>query len=135
MYVTLFNLGEVQSKLKLINGKQLANVIGNPNYPKQVNPGLPEGLIFDSADVIDAKYQERYSAEELPSPTSYKADSLELVYLFSNTNQQFLAPVYQITGKGRIVFKGNDFNVPGLINASAIDPDYVYIPSNILYAD
>ena len=60
---------------------------------------------------------------------------MEVVYYFANVDQQFLMPLYRLEGLGKVMFKGQDYNVPMVVFGSALDPDKVYIPSNITFAD
>lgn len=126
---------KVVTKLDIITPKQLSNVIGNPTYPKEINDGILNaqdgpGPIEDPRNMTDDILN-----GTIPTPTSYKSKDIELVYFFSNVNQQFLIPVYRMNTEGQVVYKGQTYNVEGVANASAIDPDFVYIPSNIVYAD
>lgn len=123
------------SKLDIITSKQLSNVIANQNYPKEVNDGILNaqdgpGPIEDPRNMTDDILN-----GTIPTPTSYKAKDLEIVYFFANVNQQFVTPVYRMNVEGQVVYKGQTYNVEGAVNASAINPDHVYIPSNIVYAD
>lgn len=126
---------EAESNLKVVTPKQLVNVIKNPRYPKDINDGKIEG-INDLKSLTDPKVMtDDIENGTLPYPLFYTAKDIEIVYLFANTNQQFLTPVYRLNVSGRIEYKGQEHNVNGIVNASAIDPDYVYVPANILYAD
>ncbi len=137
-----FNLLTIQeqpvNKLKIISPVQLSSVVSNPNYPKEITDGIVKGLdggkkITDVGTRPD--YIQGDDRLDVPNPAVYKAKDIELVYFYSNVDQQFLTPVYRMNLDSSIVYKGSTYTIDSVINASAIDPDFVYIPSNIVYAD
>ncbi len=123
----------ISDKLKVIKPKELANVISKNEYPKEIATLLPNGLKIN-VNLEDESHGDNLEQRDIPIPSSFNAKNIELVYLFSNTDQQFLTPVYRLAIEGQITYKGSTYNVDGVVNASAIDPDHVYIPSNITYA-
>lgn len=124
---------EPLDRIKLVKPISLDRVISTEKYPKSVNQGLPQGLkekkdgkVKSESDNLDVG---------IAKVTKAVAQTLSVVYYFSNINQQFLIPVYRIEGSGKIIYKGQEYSVPVIVNANALDPDKVYIPSNISFAD
>ncbi|MCK9368743.1 hypothetical protein M0R04_02080 [Candidatus Dojkabacteria bacterium] len=114
--------------IKLVLPANLAQAASNPSYPKQIFSGNIVDYPVDKKAVYDS-----YLDPSLKS--SYiTASSVEVVYYFVNTKQQFLTPMYRIEGNGGITSKGKEYTVPLVVITSALSPDRVYIPSNIKYA-
>lgn len=123
---------EIADKIKLIKPNELGSVVSRDAYPKEFNQDFPQGLDIDKGKSDDSN-QDNLGVE-IPKVSNITVESMEVVYLFSNVDQQFLVPVYRLEGKSRVVIAGREFELNSVVHASAIDPDHVYIPSNIPFA-
>lgn len=122
-------------KFEIVQPKDLVKLISKPTYPKEISTDVPNGLELQNNNVDVREFSDNLVDGNIPKPTSLNSKSIELVYLFSNVDQQFLTPVYRLIVEGQIVYNGSTYNVEGVVNSNAIDPAHVYIPSNITYVE
>jgi hypothetical protein len=128
-------------ELDLLSPLQLGSVISRDDYPREFNQRAPVGY-----DPSDFGYEEypldpgssfagdpplSESLEEIPTVTSCTATGMKVVYFFTNTSTNKLAPVYKIDCHSKVMISDKEYDVPVVIYASAIDPEYVYIPGTI----
>lgn len=122
---------EIADKLKIIKPDEINSIASNDNYPREINQAYPEGL---KQEISDKEFSESDNfGFEIPKVTSMRMNTLEIVYLYSTVDQKFITPVYSMSGTGNIIVEGSTYEVRTHVNLSAIDPNYVYVPSNIIY--
>lgn len=136
----LFDYDEKSSvEVDLVDIATLGAVISRNDYPLMFQQGDPVGLNYEELGVEAYEYDpesgfqgDAYDLdEEIPQAESCTATRIEIVYLFVNINAEKLAPVYRIDCRGKVTIKEKQYDVPIIIYASAIDPQYVYVPGNI----
>lgn len=124
---------KASDKLTIIKPSEVNSISSRNDYPREINQGLPEGL-----PEMKPTYSKDYSDDFgllIPKVASMEMDSIEIVYLYSNVDQKFITPVYRMNGSGKIILSGQTYNVPMVAHLSIIDPDHVYVPSNIIYSN
>lgn len=130
--------GEV---LDLVQPDLLASVISRDDYPKEFNQLQPIGFDFSKYGAQEQEYDESgqflgdlsitdYS-EIIPEVKQCNASKVTLVYLFVNNNSQYITPTYRIDCMGEVIVDKEEYDVPVIIYTSAIDPEYVYVPSDV----
>lgn len=127
---------DVSLRVKIIHPTNLAGIVGKEVYPKEVNQGYARSITEedyqDASTTVDSSLNDvTLESLEFPKATDITVEELELVYFFSNHNYPEIFPIYKIQGTGTVTFKGKEYVVPVLIYASALDPDLVYIPSEV----
>lgn len=127
--------------LDLISTEDLSQVISRDDYPKEFNQRAPIGL--DPSDLGYEQYENDPESEflgdaalsdaldKIPEVESCNASRVSLAYFFLNINADKLSPVYRIDCVGKVIVNKKEYDVPVVIYASAIDPEFVYIPGNI----
>lgn len=118
--------------LEVLTALQLESVIGRPEYPKEINEFNPIGyepeFTYKEGHGGDGSYIGAYD-DKSPTIESCEADNMYLVYYYMNNQYDKLTPMYHVDCMGEKVIEGVAYSVPMLIYASAIDPEYVYIPA------
>lgn len=116
-------------KIKLVLPQNLAKTASSSIYPKTI-----DYIFLDDIGSKDSSKADQYIG--LGSvPRTVVAKKVEIVYLFSNTKQQFLSPVYRIEGEGKVIFEKKEYNARMVVHTNALDPSKVYIPDTIVYVD
>ncbi|GAB4157611.1 MAG: hypothetical protein Fur003_1350 [Candidatus Dojkabacteria bacterium] len=120
-------------KVDMLPFDQLGSYINSDIYPKEYNEGGPIDFDYSLLEGNELNYGDAPTPEaEVPTTDGCVADHVELVYYFDTHSQKYLAPTYRINCTGTITVKGRSFDVPVVVYANAIDPDFVYVPGGAI---
>lgn len=120
--------------VKLVHPSNLAQILKDANYPKEIFQGFNSQIAEDiknGANTLDpSKGMDNVDGTEydLPNATFASAKSVDLVYYYAGNTYKQLSPTYRIVGEGEIVVSGKKYSVPVIVFANALDPERVYVP-------
>jgi hypothetical protein len=115
----------------IITLPQLSNVVSLPEYPKLVTQFAPQGYKPSTTPTEGVVNYEPLESEKTSLVTSCDAQTIEVGYLYANTKYKSLAPVFKIGATGTVVLESKSYTVNLSILTNAIDPKFVYIPSDV----
>ncbi len=115
----LADFAEIPGSYPLISGSELSRSINLLEYPKTIN-------FYFSEPQDDIDYHTIIT--EGVSRGNINIDNLELVYYYSDRQQQALVPTFLFQGHGTVVITRRTIESEFVIFASALEPDYVYLP-------
>ncbi len=106
--------------LPTISEKYLKEVINKDVYPKEVY--LNTSVLTQS---IDLNYLDDAWGEIENSADNCKANEQEIVFIYKNTKQKYLIPIYKIFGECEVEYKEVVYSVPSSFYVLAADPEYI----------
>lgn len=136
--VYLFELGE-RTEVSLIDPNLLGSVINRADYPKDINELAPIGLDltsigsepYDPASGFLGDAPPQSDIDKMPTPDSCKVRTIDVVYYYIRATTKNLAPAFRMDCRGTITYEGEQYVVPLIIYANALDPELVYVPGNL----
>ncbi len=109
----------------LIPSNELVSKISTPEYPKSVS-------FFN----LDPDIEEEYSpygyqvySNSFLQEGNINLNSVSLVYLYTDTNQEILVPVFLFDGDGNLDVEGTTSSADFQVLSSAISSEYVFVES------
>lgn len=126
--------------LDLLSIDLLDSVINRDDYPKEFNQLTPIGFEEAYPDLNPFQHEDGTTYGDVPAFDAISemddldrctTEKVSIVYLYFTNNYNELSPVYRLDCRGDIVFDGKVFETWAVIYASAIDPEYVYVPGTI----
>ena len=116
-------------RLNVVTPDSIETYTNSDLYPKEVNQGF--------AELISGRRKSRSSVSghfteyeiEFPKVKDIEIKEIEIVYFFASTYYAKLIPAYKLTGESNVSYEGGEFLVPVVIYSNAMDPNFVYVPS------
>jgi len=106
--------------LPVISLNELKKNINISTYPKEHY--IDTSVIVDQLDIgyLDEGWEDIENSLE-----GCKSQDSELIYLYKNSNQGYLLPVFKIYSNCSVTYKGNEYTVPATFYVNGADPNYV----------
>ena len=118
--IVLFGTIEEEYSLPSIDIETLSSVINDAIYPKEVFPDV-SGL-YDS---IDLPYISQEWRDIENSADSCEIVDGEIVYLYSDSFQSYLLPVYKLDAFCEVYYEEESYSVPAIVYTNAVSPEYI----------
>lgn len=106
--------------IPIITDYYLKQYINNESYPKEVYVNTSVLYSTLQLDYLDSAWQEIESTVD-----KCKGNSRSLIYLYKNSDQQYLTPTYKYSSTCTVKYKETEYSVPAIFYVNAIDPEYV----------
>lgn len=116
---------DTEKTLPLLNSRGLQKYINLDNYPKEIYPNY--STLADSV-LKEVNYLSDDFEEIATSVDNCAGDTVEVVYLYKNFNQETLTPVYKIALQCEVTYKNTKYTIPAIGYVNAVDPKYISIP-------
>lgn len=103
-----------------VSNKYLREVINKEVYPKEVY--LNTSVLSNN---IDLYYLDDAWGDIVDSADNCNGNEQEIVFIYKNTKQKYLIPIYKILGSCEVVHEDNEYSVPAIFYTLAADPEYI----------
>lgn len=116
-------LAEIEKKelfLPLISKDDLLKYINIEGYPKEhyLNTSVLTGT-------LEINYLDDAWGEIEKSASNCIADDFEVIFLYKNSDQGYLLPVYQFSSYCDVEYETKSYSVPATFYVNAVDPEYI----------
>lgn len=122
-YLWLSEPVDTELYLPLISDTDLKKYVNLNEFPKE--------RFVDTSVLVSVLDKTHYLDEvwlEIDSTTrDCIAESSELIYLYKNSNQQTLLPVYKYYSNCKVEYEENEYTVPSIFYLSATDPRFITV--------
>lgn len=144
--ILMYELEGSAIDIPLLTPAELSTVVSRDDYPKTFNQGEPVGFDltdygveeFDPTTDNDVDFRGDFpfiEALDIPEADSCEGTNIRLVYYYASSDVDAITPVYRIECRGQILYRGDTFDVPVVVYANALSPEYVSVPSEIEILD
>lgn len=106
--------------LPTVSEKYLKEMVNSDVYPKETY--LNTSILTQS---IDLNYLDDAWGEIEDSANNCEGSEQEVVFIYKNTKQKYLIPIYKISGDCEVEYKDVIYNVPSTFYVLAADPKYI----------
>ncbi len=116
----LAEIKEYDYYLPLITQRELVEFVNLNEYPKEYH--LDTGVLMDflEIDYLDDQWEDIEK-----SVSDCNGGDSELVFLFKNSNQGALLPVFKISSICKVYKSNLEYSVPAIFYVNAVNPKYV----------
>ncbi len=116
----LVEVEEGEGKIPLIKKEDLIRYVNQSGYPKE---SYVETTVLYST--IDLSYLDDAWEDIEDSVSNCKASSYEEIFLFKDSSQGYLFPVFKISSNCDVEYKNQTYSVPATFYLNAVDPMYI----------
>lgn len=116
----LAEIQEYDYYLPLITQKELTEFVNLNEYPKEYH--LDTGVLMD---MLEINYLDDQWGEIEESVSDCNGGDSDLVFLFKNSNQGALLPVFKISSICKVYKSNLEYSVPAIFYVNAVNPKYV----------
>lgn len=116
----LAEIEEYDFYLPIVGEKELREIVNIERYPK-------EHFVDTSVlmDMLNIDYLDDSWTEIEESVSDCTGGSSELIFLYKNSNQGYLLPVFKIFSTCKVVKSNSEYSVPTTFYVNAVNPSYV----------
>jgi len=118
--ILLLNIIKEKYVLPLVDYSYLQSVINEEIYPKEVFPDF--GSI---SDTLELSYMSDDWEDIEESLNNCRVTEGEMVYYYSNNEQEYLLPAYKLESFCEITYQEELYTVPATIYTNAVSPEYI----------